>query len=66
MSCSKRLAACGPRCQHWQSVQDYRAWRESAEQERERVTKGYATETAEYGPLPTFREWLIQRRGQAA
>lgn len=42
---------------------DFAAAREAAEQQREAVTAGYATESQLYGPLLNFRTYLEQTRG---
>lgn len=46
-------------CRHCASVAEYRLARHAAELQREAATCGYATETALYGPIITFRDWLI-------
>lgn len=57
-----RPAAHPPGCEHCKRVRavalDYRLAREAAELARELETCGYATETRQYGPLLTFRDWL--------
>jgi hypothetical protein len=47
-------------------AREYRNWRYAAEAARYEVCIGYATEEQLYGPLPTFRDWLIDMRGGAA
>lgn len=44
-------------------LDEYRAAREAWELQRELVCLGYATEEAEYGSGPTFREFLVGMRG---
>lgn len=52
-----------PGCPHCKRVRamanDYRLARHAAEERQEAVTRGYATEQAEYGRLITFKDWLI-------
>lgn len=50
-------------CRHCTSVDDYRAARLAAELAREEETRGWATELAEYGPIVTFKSWLIMGAG---
>lgn len=59
MSCAPRMAGCGASCLHRRLVEDYQMARHAAELAREYETRGYATETAEYGPILTFKEWLV-------
>ena len=67
MPCSKGMVGCKRSCLHRMAIeQGYRPWREYLEQERERVTNGWATEMAEYGPLPQLKDWLIASRGANA
>ena len=61
MPCATGMAKCVRTCRHRQLVTEYRAWRHAAELERERVTAGYEAEMAAYGPLPTFKDWLLAR-----
>lgn len=59
-------ANCG-HCKRVRALRDeYRMAREAAELARESVTAGYATEQADYGPLITFRDWLVQTQGASA
>lgn len=53
------------RCLHCVSVDAYRAARIAAELAREEATGGWATEIAEYGPIVTFKDWLIMGAGYA-
>ena len=53
-------ARCKGDCRRCRLVADYRAAREAAELQRERETCGYATETALYGPIVTFKDFLTQ------
>lgn len=46
-------------CQHCASVTEYHMAREAAQVQREGVTGGYKTETQEYGPIITFKDWLV-------
>jgi hypothetical protein len=46
-------------CLHCANVTEYHMAREAAQVERERVTGGYKTETKEYGPIITFKDWLV-------
>lgn len=50
---------CRGSCRRCRIVSEYRAARHAAELARERMTGGYDTETAEYGALITFRDFLI-------
>jgi hypothetical protein len=47
-------------CRHCTDVDVYRAARLAAELAREEATRGWATELAQYPPIITFRDWLIQ------
>lgn len=49
--------------QHATMVDTYRTARLAYEQEREAACNGWATETAQYPPGPTFRDHLIANRG---
>lgn len=61
MACSARhgrfCSAAHERC-----VDEYRAARHAAELAREYATIGYRTEMAAYGPIITFKQWLIGLR----
>lgn len=50
-------------CQHCVSVDAYRAARIAAELAREEAAGGWATEIADYGPIITFKRWLIMGAG---
>jgi len=50
-------------CRHCQMVSEYRLARHAAELLREATTGAYASEEAEYGPIVTFKDWLIGTRG---
>lgn len=65
MPCTKGMTECRRNCLHRHTVNEYRVAREAAEQAREAETRGYRTETAEYGPILTFREWLETLRETA-
>lgn len=56
------MTGCRLSCLHKQMVMEYRAAREAAELAREAECVGYATETAAYGPIVTFKSWLLDRR----
>lgn len=60
MPCAPRMSACKRTCLHRQRVQEYTAARLAAEEAREAVTRGWATEMAEHQPIITFKDWLIQ------
>lgn len=62
MPCSPGMRRCLTSCQHRRSVEEYRLARYAEEQAREATTLGYATEEAAYGPLITFKDWLIGGR----
>lgn len=49
-------------CRHCRNVDAYRAARIAAELARENTCSDYPTELAEYGPVITFKEWLVQTR----
>lgn len=51
-------------CRHCVSVDAYRAARIAAELAREEATGGWATEIAEYGPIVTYKDWLVMSAGQ--
>lgn len=53
-------------CRHCAMVAEYRLARHAAELLREAVTGAYRSETADYGPIITFKDWLLGTRGQAA
>ena len=53
-------------CKHCAMVAEYRLARHAAELLREGVTGAYRSETAEYGPIITFRVWLEGLRGNGA
>ena len=55
---SKHRAGCVHCARVRGQAMEYRAWREAAEANAERITRGYATERAEFGRLPTFRDYL--------
>lgn len=59
MSCQKGMTGCARSCLHRQLVTEYRAAREAAELARESATGSYPSESAAYGPLLTFKAWLI-------
>lgn len=59
MPCSPRMQGCAASCLHRRLVEDYQLARHAAELAREYETRGHKTETAEYGPILTFQEWLI-------
>lgn len=44
--------------EHAETVRDYREHRRLWEEGRERTTGLYTAEVREYGPGPTFKEWL--------
>lgn len=64
MPCQTNMTGCRRGCLHRAFVRDYHAAREAAELRRESATGGYPTETAEHGPILTFRDWLIQHAGR--
>ena len=57
------MAGCGWSCGHYRMVMAYRDARHAAELKREAATAGYRTETADYGRIITFRDWLIDTAG---
>lgn len=59
-----RRAGHPPNCGHCRNVREYRLARHAAELERERVTAAYPAELADYGPILTFRDWLVMGRGR--
>lgn len=60
MPCAKQMTGCHRLCQHRVMVDAYRAARTAAEETREAATRGWATETREYGPILDFKTWLKQ------
>lgn len=54
------MSGCKRTCLHRQRVEDYQAARIAAEMAREDATRGWATETREYGPILDFKTWLKQ------
>lgn len=50
-------------CRHCAMVAEYRLARHAAELLREATTGAYASELEDYGPIITFRDWLIATRG---
>ncbi len=62
MACTPRHRSCS--AHHQQLCEDYWAARHAAELAREYETCHYRTEMAEYGPIITFKQWLIgNKRG---
>lgn len=59
MPCSPRMIGCRVDCAHKANVSAYRAARAAAEIARDEACKGYATEEAAYGPIVTFKRWLM-------
>ena len=55
---ARHRAGCAHCARVRSMAQDYRLAREAAEVARERATGGYATETREYAPLITYKQWL--------
>jgi hypothetical protein len=62
MPCMKNMRGCHANCRHRNMVTEYSAARHYAEMVREGVTKGYDTELRNYGPIITFKDWLIGQR----
>lgn len=65
MPCSPGMTACKADCGHRDSVQNYQRERERQVSHAEEVSKGYATEYAEFvrdNPLVTFHQWLKQSK----
>ena len=60
------MTACRRGCRHRLMVQEYRLAREAAELAREAATGSYPAETADYGPIITFKAWLIAMAGAAS
>lgn len=54
---AKRKHSSG--CRHCASVTEYHMARESAQVARENQTGGYKTEMKEYGPIITYKDWLV-------
>lgn len=63
MPCSPRMTKCKRTCLHRALVSSYHDERHRQVIERENATGGYDTEIAEYGPIVTFKRWLIQHAG---
>lgn len=47
---------------HRQSVDEYHMAREAAQVHRETATGGYAAEMKAYGPIITYKSWLMGRK----
>jgi hypothetical protein len=60
MPCAPRMSGCKRTCLHRLRVQEYTAARLNDESRREAATRGWATETREYGPILDFKTWLKQ------
>lgn len=65
MPCPPRMLGCRRGCRHKAMVTEYRAARHAAVLARESATASYPSETAAYGPIVTFRSWLLALAGGA-
>lgn len=63
MACPPAMRGCRRDCRHRLMVQEYRLAREAAEAARDAATLGYATERRAYGPIVTFKRWLVDLAG---
>ncbi len=66
MPCTKGTTGCHRLCAHRTLVDDYRVARMNAEQARDDVTHGWATELREHPPIVTFKDWLKQMASRRA
>lgn len=60
------MERCLATCLHYQFVQQYRLERQRLELERDTAVGAYgpgSEEWRDYGPLITFKQWLINMRG---
>jgi hypothetical protein len=66
VTCSKNMARCPASCLHYKLVAEYRAIRSSQEDDRDAKVGTYGPGSEEWDDYPaliTFKEWLIQMKG---